>query len=140
MTKCGLQNILKTINDNITVQNTHLHRFPQIDFVLAADGLAPFIDVISMVDVYLVFKTVHRTFFIYIDVDGFFGSRMHDYCLWNLQLEEPFIATEYRSIINCQFEHHNLYRRIKSLSEASKSSTWNLLQETQYGGMSRDIT
>jgi hypothetical protein len=57
-----------------------------------------------------------------------------------LQLEDPRVATEYRKVLHQQFVHHIVFRRIKEQSESSKSGEWNMIQESKYEALDRDIT
>jgi hypothetical protein len=74
--KCGLSNTLseRHAETGTDIPNTHLRGSKQIDFVLTTSGIAPFIRAIGLLDFDVVFRTDHRTFFIDIDIDGFFGS------------------------------------------------------------------
>jgi hypothetical protein len=63
---CGLSNILS--------ESHNLRGLKQIDFVLTTAGIAPFIQSIGLLDFDVIFQTDHRTLFIDIDMDGFFGS------------------------------------------------------------------
>jgi hypothetical protein len=57
-----------------------------------------------------------------------------------LQLEDTRVATEYRKVLHQQFIHHSVFRRIKEQSESSKSGEWNMVQESKYEALDRDIT
>jgi hypothetical protein len=125
------------------IPNTHLRGSKQIDFVLTTAGIAPFIQAIGLLDFDVIFRTDHRTFFIDIDMDGFFGSAtatLPAQRLGQLQLEDPRVATEYRKALHQQFIHHSVFRRIKEQSESSKSGEWNIAQESKYEALDRDIT
>jgi hypothetical protein len=102
---CGLSNILseRHTEAGADIPNTHLRGSKQIDFVLNTAGIAPFIKSIGLLDFDVIFRTDHRTFFIDIDMDGFFGSSMETLPaqqLRQLQLEDPRVATEYRKILH----------------------------------------
>jgi hypothetical protein len=76
-------------------------------------------------------------------MEGFFGSKTETLPAQRfrqLQLEDPRVATEYRRILHQQFVHHNIFRRIKEQSESSKSGEWNMVQESKYEALDRDIT
>jgi hypothetical protein len=47
----------------------------QIDFVLATPDIALFIDAIGLLEFGVIFRTDHHTFFIDINIVGFFGPR-----------------------------------------------------------------
>jgi hypothetical protein len=111
--------------------------------VLTTAGIAPFIQAISLLDFGVVFRTDHRTLFIDIDMDRFFGSATETLSaqrLRQLQLEDPRVATEYRKALHQQFIHHSVFRRIKEQSESRKSVEWNIAQESKYESLDRDIT
>jgi hypothetical protein len=111
--------------------------------VLTASGIAPFIRAIGLLESDVIFRTDHRTFFIDIEMDGFFGSATETLPaqkLGQLQLEDPRVATEYRKAPHQQFIHHSVFRRIKEQSESSKSGEWNIAQESKYEALDRDIT
>jgi hypothetical protein len=78
------------------IPNTQLRGSKQIFFVLTNAGIAPFIQAIGLLNFDVVFRTDHRTFFIDIDMDGFFGSAtetLPSQRLRQLQLEDPRVAT-----------------------------------------------
>jgi hypothetical protein len=142
---CGLSNILseRHAESGADIPNTHLRGSKQIDFVLTTAGIAPFIQAIGLLDFDVIFRTDHRTFFIDIDMDGFFGSATETLPaqrLRQLQLEDPRVATEYRKVLHQQFIHHSVFRLIKEQSESSKSGEWNIAQESKYEVLDRDIT
>jgi hypothetical protein len=105
---CGLSNTLseRHAETGTDIPNTHLRGSKQIDFVLTTTGIAPFIQAIGLLDFDVVFRTDHRTFFIDIEMDGFFGSateKLPTQRLRQLQLEDPRVATEYRKALHQQF-------------------------------------
>jgi hypothetical protein len=115
----------------------------QIDFVLTAAGIAPFFGAICLLDFDVVFLTHHRTFFIDIDMDGFFGSATETLPaqrLRQLQLEDPRVATAYRKDLHHKSIHHSVFRQIKEQSKSSKSGEWNIAQESTYEALDRYIT
>jgi hypothetical protein len=111
--------------------------------VLTTAGIAPFIQAIGLLDFDVVFRTDHLTFFIDIDMDGFFGSETETLPaqrLRQLQLEDPRVATEYRKALHQQFIHKSIFRRIKEQSESRKPGEWNISQDSKYEALDRDIT
>jgi hypothetical protein len=105
------------------IPNTHLRGSRQIDFVLTTVGIAPFIRAIGLLDFDVAFQTDHRTFFIDIDMDGFFGSaseKLPAQRLRQLQLEDPRVATAYRKALHQRSIHHSVFQRMKEQSESSK--------------------
>jgi hypothetical protein len=73
---CGLSNILSKSHakSETDIPNTHLRGSKQINFVLMTAGIAVFIQAIGLLDFDVIFRNDHRTFFIDIYMDGFFGS------------------------------------------------------------------
>jgi hypothetical protein len=141
---CDLSNILseRHAETGTDIPNTHLRGSKQIDFVLTTSGIAHFIQAIGLLDFDVVFRTDHRTFFIDIDMDGFFGSATETLPaqrLGKLKLEDPRVAMEYRKALHQQFIHHSVFRRIKEQSESSKSGEWNIAQKSKYEALDRDI-
>jgi hypothetical protein len=111
--------------------------------VLTTAGIAPFIRAIGLLDFDVVYRTDQRTFFIDIDMDGFFGSATETLPaqrLRQLQLEDPQVATANRKALHQQFIHHSVFHRIKEQSESSKSGEWTIAQESTYEALDRDIT
>jgi hypothetical protein len=142
---CGLSNILADphAKSGAEIPNTHSRGSKQIDFVLVTPGIALFIQSIDLLDFDVIFRTDHHTFFIDINMEGFFGSATETLPAQRfrqLQLEDPIVATEYRRILHQQFVHHNVFRQIKEQSESSKSGEWNMVQESKYEALDRDIT
>jgi hypothetical protein len=118
---CGLSNILseRHAQSGADIPNTHLRGSKQIDFVLMTAGIAPFIQSIGLLYFDVIFRTDHRTLFIDINMDGFFGSATETLPaqrLMQLQLEYPRVATEYRKVLHLQFIHHIVFCRIKEQS------------------------
>jgi hypothetical protein len=125
------------------IPNTHLIRSKQIDVVLTTAGIALFIQSIGLLVFDVIFRTDHRTFFIDIDMEGLFGSATETLPaqrLNQLQLEDIRVATEYRKVLHQQFVHHIVFRQIKEQSESRKSGEWNMVQESKYEALDRDIT
>jgi hypothetical protein len=56
-----------------------------------------------------------------------------------LQLDDPRISDAYRKILHQQFVQHNVYRRVKSLSEAPKD-VWDISCEHNYEGVRCDMS
>jgi hypothetical protein len=75
-------------------------------------------------------------------MEGFFGSATETLPaqrLRQLQLEYPRVATEYSKVLHQQFLHHGVFRRINEQSASSKSGEWNMVQESKYEALDRDI-
>jgi hypothetical protein len=56
-----------------------------------------------------------------------------------LQLDDPRISDAYRKILHQQFFQHNVYCRVKSLSEAPKD-VWDISCEHKYEGVECDVS
>jgi hypothetical protein len=112
---CGLSNILseRHAETGTAIPNTNLRGSKQIDFVLTTAGIAPFIRAIGLLDFDVVFRTHHRTFFIDIDIDGFFEpatETLPAQRLRQLQLEYPRVTTAYMTALHQKFIHHIVFR------------------------------
>jgi hypothetical protein len=123
---CGMSNILseRHVESVTDISNTHLRGSKQIYFVLTTASIATFILSIGIIDFDIIVRTDHRTFFIDIDMDRFFGSATETLTaqrLRQLQLEDPRVTTLYRKVLHQQLIHHSVFRRIKEQSESSKS-------------------
>jgi hypothetical protein len=57
----------------------------------------------------------------------------------NLKLDDPRISNKYRKILHKQFEHHNVYRRVKEISVRGKDEKWNIMDEKIYEKLYADI-
>jgi hypothetical protein len=57
-----------------------------------------------------------------------------------MQLYDPRIADEYRQQLHRLFTGHNVYRRVKTIMERSKTGEWSLDDEGEYEKIDRDIT
>jgi hypothetical protein len=58
----------------------------------------------------------------------------------NLRLDDPIVSAAYRKILHRQFEHHNVYRRVKKLQEEANETNWDIMNEQTYEGVDKDIT
>jgi hypothetical protein len=98
---------------------------------------------IGLLNFDVIFRTDYRTLFINIDMEGFFGSTTESLPAQRfrqLQLEDLRVTTEYKTIRHQQFKHHNVFHRIKDQSESRKSGEWNMVQESKYEALYREIT
>jgi hypothetical protein len=94
----GLSNILseRHAESRAEIPNTQLRGSKQICFVLTTAGISLFIQSIGLLDFDVIFRTDHRTFFIDIDMEGFFGSATETFPaqrIRQLKLEDPRVAT-----------------------------------------------
>jgi hypothetical protein len=142
---CGMSNILseRHAESGAEIPNTHLRGSKQIDFVLKTAGIALFIKSIGLLDFDVIFLAYHRTFFIDIDMVGFFGSATETLPaqrLRQLQLEDPRFTSEYRQVLHQQIVYQSVFRRIKEHSDSSISGEWIMVQESKYEALDRDIT
>jgi hypothetical protein len=58
----------------------------------------------------------------------------------NLRLDDPRVSAAYLKILHKQFEHHNVYRRVKKLQEEANETNWDIMNEQTYEGVDKDIT
>jgi hypothetical protein len=80
--------------------------------------------------------------FVDLNIEGIFGKhpdKLAPQKFCNLKLDDPRISDKYRKILHRQFEHHNVYRRVKKISLRSKDSSWNLEDESVYEKLDGDI-
>jgi hypothetical protein len=85
----------------------------------------------------------HKTFFMDLDVDSYFGYKMDAIPakqLRQLQLDDLRIANEYRQQLHTPFMNHNVYRRIRKNIGRTKSEEWSILDEEEYEKIDQDIT
>jgi hypothetical protein len=73
---CGLSNIMseRHAESGAEIPNTHLRGSKKISLLLTTPGIALFIQYIGLLDFEVIFRTDPHTFFIDIDMEGFFGS------------------------------------------------------------------
>jgi hypothetical protein len=73
---CGMINILSECHAEYgaEIPNTYLRGSKQIDFVLTNAGISLFIQSFGLLYFDVIFRADHRTLFIDIDMEGFFGS------------------------------------------------------------------
>jgi hypothetical protein len=140
MQHCGLINILRQIHEYV-VPNTHTRGSVQIDFPLITVGLAE-----HVIDVRLLKRSVlqsdHYGIFVYLRIEGIFGQnpdKLAPHKFRNIKLDDPRISDKYRKILHKQFEHHNVYRRVKKISLRGKDSTWNIEDESVYEKLDDEI-
>jgi hypothetical protein len=57
-----------------------------------------------------------------------------------LKLDDPRISDIYRKFLHKQFECHNIYDRVKNISERGKADDWSHEDEIAYETLDRDTT
>jgi hypothetical protein len=104
------------------VPNTHARESVQIVFPLLTSGLVD-----HVLDVGLFNRSIlqsdHSGMFVDISLGGIFGQhpdKLAPQKFRNLKLDDPRISDKYRKILHKQFEHHNVYRRVKKISLRGK--------------------
>jgi hypothetical protein len=138
---CGLINVLRHMHEGV-IPNTHACGFVQIDFPLITAGLAEHVLNIGLFD-RSVLQSDHSGLFLDLQIEGIFGQhpdKLAPHKFRNLKVNDPNISYKYRKILHKQFEHHNVYRRIKKISERGKDPSWNLEDETLYETLDDDIS
>jgi hypothetical protein len=55
-------------------------------------------------------------------------------------LDDPRLSAVYLKISHKQFEHHDVYRRVKKLQEEANETNRNIVNEQIYEGVDKDIT
>jgi hypothetical protein len=116
-------------------------RSVQIDFPLITAGLDEHVLYVGLI-YRSVLKSYHSGMFVDLRIEGIFGQHPDKLALHqfhNLKLDDPRISDKYRKILHKQFEHHNVYRRVKNISVRGKDEMWNLLDKTIYEKLHEDI-
>jgi hypothetical protein len=140
MTNYGLTNAITDVHSE-QVPNTHVRGSKQIDFALVTDVMRPCIKAISLLDESIL-KSDHRAIFLDLDLLLLFGAsleRLERTQFRNLKLDDPRISDSYRKLLNKQFECHNIYDRVKNISERGKADDWSNEDELSYDTLDRDI-
>jgi hypothetical protein len=104
------------------VPNTHARGSAQILFPLITAGLDEHVLDLGLLD-RSVLQSDHSGMFIDIRIEGIFGQHLNKlapYQFRNLKLDDPRISDKYRKTLHKQFEHHNVYRRVKDISVRGK--------------------
>jgi hypothetical protein len=138
---CGLTNSLTNVHSE-QVPKTHVRGSKQIDFDLVMDGIRPCIKTIRLLDESIL-KSDHRAIFLDLDLILLFGAppeRLERPQFRNLKLDDPRISDSYRKLLHKQFECHNIYDRVKKISERGKADDWSHEDELAYETLDRDIT
>jgi hypothetical protein len=138
---CGLINVWRRMYEGV-IPNTHARGSAQIDFPLITAGLDKHILDVGFLD-RSVLQSDHSGMFVDLRIEGIFGQhpdKLAPHQFRNLKLDGPRISDNYRKILHKQFEHHDVYRRIKEISVRGKDNTWNLMDETIYEKLDADIS
>jgi hypothetical protein len=139
----GLYNALNNKHGPENVPPTSESGSKVIDYVFVSEGLLPHIAAIGMLRQDSVFASDHRTFFMDLDVESYFGHEtdaMPATQLRQLQLDDPRKADEYRKHLHKLLSTHNVYRRVTKKTDRSNSQEWSILDEDDYEKIDRDIT
>jgi hypothetical protein len=141
MANCGMTNALTDVHSE-QVPNIHDRGSKQIDFVLVTDGIRPCIKSIGLLDESTL-KSDHRAIFLDLDLLLLFGAspeRLEQPTFRNLKLDDPRISDSYPKLLHKQYECHNIYNRVKNISERGKADDWSHGDELAYEILDRDIT
>jgi hypothetical protein len=109
---------------------------------LVTYGIRPCIKDIGLLEESIL-KSEHREICIDLDLLLLFGAapeRLERPQFRNLKLDDPRISNSYRKLLHKQFECHNIYERVKKISERGKTDDWSLKDEHAYEILDRDIT
>jgi hypothetical protein len=143
MENTGLVNALNNKHGSESISPTREPGSKVIDYVLVSDGLIPHITSIGMLSQDTVFASDHISFLMDLDAVSYYSHEtdvMPAKLLRQLQLDDPRIAEEYRQKLNRLFTGHNVYRRVKIITEMSKTGDWSLEDESGYEKIYPDIT
>jgi hypothetical protein len=138
---CGLINVLRRMYEGV-VLNNHARGSAQIDFSMITARLDEHVLDVVLLD-RSVLQSDHSGMFVDLLIEGIFGqhpAKLASHQFHNLKLDDPRISDKYRKILHKQFEHHNVYRRVKEISVRGKYETWNLMDETIYEKLDSDIS
>jgi hypothetical protein len=138
MSNYGLTNALTDIHSE-QVPNTYIMGSKQIDVVLVTDRIRPCIKAIGLLD-QSILKSDHREIFLALYLLLLFGASPERLQFRNLKLDEPWISDSYRKVLHKQFECHNIYDKVKKISERGKADDWSHEDELAYEILDRDIT
>jgi hypothetical protein len=141
MQNCGLINVLRQMHERV-VPKTRAWGPVQIDFPLTTAGLAKHALDVGLLNRY-VLQSDHSGMFVDLRIEGIFGQhpdKLSPQKFRNFKLDDPRISDKYRKILHKQFEHHNVYRRVKKISLRGKDSTWNLEDDSVYEKLDDDIS
>jgi hypothetical protein len=89
-----------------------------------------------------VFASDRRAFFMDFDAASYFRHAtgvMPAKHLRQLQLDDPRIADENRQQLRRLFTGQNVYRRVKTIMDRSRTGDWSLEDEGEYEKIDRDI-
>jgi hypothetical protein len=117
MQNWGLINILRQMHDGV-VPNTHAWGYVKIDFPLLTSGLVDHVLDVGLLN-RSVLKSDHSGMFVDLRIEGIFGQhpdKLGPHKFRNLKLDDPRISDKNRKILHKQFEHNNIYRRVKKIS------------------------
>jgi hypothetical protein len=139
----GLYNALNNKHGVENVPPTSEPGSKVIDYVFVSEGFLTHITAIGMLSQDAVFASDHRTSFMDLDVESYFGHKteaMPAKQLRQLQLNDPRIADEYRKQLHKLFSTHNVYRSVTKITDRNNSQEWLILDENDYEKIDRDIT
>jgi hypothetical protein len=90
-----------------------------------------------------ILKSDHRAIFLDLDLLLLFDTsleRLERPQFRNMKLDDPRISDSYRKLLHKQFECHNIYERVRKISEHGKADDWSNEDERRYKVLDRDIT
>jgi hypothetical protein len=132
--------VIKELNEG-TPPNKHNRGLQQIDFALATSIL--FQDFIEQARFLhsSVQGSDHKSMYVELNTQALIGTgidHLQRPKFRKLQLDDPRISDTYRKILHQQFVQHNVYRRVKCLSDAPKD-VWDLSCQHKYEGVECDV-
>jgi hypothetical protein len=116
------------------VPNTHVRGSKQIYFALVTDGIRPCIKSISLLDESTL-NSNHRAIFLDLDIILLLvapSEILKRPQFRDLKLDNPRLFDSYRKLLHKQFECHNIYERVKKISERGKADDWSHEDELAY--------
>jgi hypothetical protein len=94
---------------------------------LVTDRILPCIKAVGLLDESIL-KSDHRAFFLDLDLLLLFGTsleRLERPQFRNLKRDDPWISDSYRKLLHKQFECHNIYERVRKISEQGNADDWS---------------
>jgi hypothetical protein len=90
-----------------------------------------------------ILKSDHRAIFLDLNLLLLFGTsleRLERPQFRNLRLDGPRLSDSYRKTLHKQFECHNIYERVRKISERGKADDWSNEDRQRHEVLNRDIT
>jgi hypothetical protein len=114
--------------------NAYVRGSIQIDFALATLVFSEHVADVGLLKI-LVLQSDQSCLFVDLRIEGIFGQnpdKLAPHQFRNLKLDDPQISDTYDKVLHKQFECHNFYRRVNTISVKGKYAACNLEDEAMY--------